>query len=86
MNTFSTTNESLHETERPDFSENEIIPLLKEQYNLFNSKPSIFGKFAIFSLSAAHDRKNIAKKARKVKEDIFFILSTFSRNTINISF
>ena len=34
MNTISTINESLPETERPAFSENEIILLLKEQYDL----------------------------------------------------
>ena len=34
MNTVSTINESLPETERPAFSENEIIPLLKDQYDL----------------------------------------------------
>ena len=34
MNTVSTINESLHETERPEFSEKEIITILKEQYDL----------------------------------------------------
>ena len=34
MNTVSTINESLPDTERPAFAENEIIPILKEQYDL----------------------------------------------------
>ena len=34
MNTVSNIKESLPETERPSFSENEIIPLLKEHYDL----------------------------------------------------
>ena len=34
MKKVSTINESLPETERPTFSENEIIPILKEQYDL----------------------------------------------------
>ena len=34
MNTITTINETLPETERPAFSENEIILLLKEQYDL----------------------------------------------------
>ena len=34
MNTVSNIKESLPETERPAFSENEIIPLLKEHYDL----------------------------------------------------
>ena len=51
----------------------------------FTSKPSIFGKFAVFLLSAAHDAINITNNARKVKEGIFLILSKFSLNTIRIS-
>ena len=35
MKKVSIINESLPETERPTFSENEIIPILKEQYDLY---------------------------------------------------
>ncbi len=34
MNTVSTIKKSLPQNERPTFSENEIIPILKKQYNL----------------------------------------------------
>ena len=44
MNTVSTINESLPETERPPFSENEIIPLLKEQYDLCCSVKELPGE------------------------------------------
>ncbi len=44
MNTVSTINESLPETERPPFSENEIIPILKKQYDLCCSVKELPGE------------------------------------------
>ena len=70
----------------PDESMNAASKLLFNLKIFFTTNPSIFGKFAIYSLSTAHDAIKITKKARKVKEGIFFILSTFSLNTININF
>ena len=63
----------------PDESMYAASIFLFNLYTFFTSNPSIFGKFAIYSLSAAHDAIKITKNNWEIKTEKIFILSAFKQ-------
>ncbi|MCS5552948.1 MAG: hypothetical protein NZ878_06555 [SAR324 cluster bacterium] len=61
----------------PDESMYAASIFLLNLYTFFTSNPSIFGKFAKYSLSAAHDAIKITKNNWEIKTEKIFILSAF---------